>query len=61
MRLRATLRRIGTPFFLAFAKKAKKKNRRKLSLAVSLYGKYSTQKTFQKMLATCRSTPFQPK
>jgi len=44
------LRRIGTPFFLAFTKKAKEMDPRNLSPAVSLFGKCSTQKRFQEMV-----------
>ena len=44
------LRRIGTPFLSRLREKAKEMDPRKLSRAVSLYGKYSTQKKFQEML-----------
>jgi hypothetical protein len=44
---RVILRRIGTPFLSRVREKAKEMDPRKLSRAVSLYGKYSTQKKFQ--------------
>jgi hypothetical protein len=44
------LRRIGTPFFLAFAKKPKSWIRERFHGQFLIYGRYSTQKKFQEML-----------